>query len=113
MKLFICALFIVLVMAGQARAASFAWDRETDPTVTKYTVYGCFTAGCVVTASPTLKQADIAQPASGVVPLWPVPANTQGMLAVTASNSNGESAMSVPLPFNLLVPAPPVNLRLQ
>ena len=86
------------------------WDRNTDDTV-KYNVYVCSVKNCVVSTA-SLKSADIPQTAVGVVPNFTLPLNTEGTVAVTATDAaNNESGLSVFIPFDKKAPIIPTNPR--
>ena len=103
----------ILGSAGLAQALTLQWDRNTEADMALYTVYGCATPGCTVTAVPALKIGSVPQPAVGVIPSFVLPAGIEGRVGVTASDLAGnESGMSVPIPFgDTTAPSIPKNLR--
>lgn len=115
MKPFILMLALCLVCVGSVEAANLLWDRNAEPDMKDYQVYACFTANCVVVKGPgTLQTPPIPQPASGVIPSWPIPANKEGSAAISARDlSTNESGLSVSVPFDSLAPAIPANPRIQ
>ena len=114
MKTLILVFGFLVLLAGVAGAASLEWDRNVESDMANYRVYACFTKGCVVTQSgPMLQPGTVAQPAVGAIPKWPIPANKEGSLAVSAvDTSANESPLSAPVGFDTLVPSAPINLRI-
>lgn len=111
-----CVVLALLVLSSGAEAATkLIWNRNADSDVSHYTVYACFTKGCVVTRTTGMKQpGSIVQPAVGVIPDWLLPLDKEGTLAVSATDTSGnESGISVPVPFDSVAPAIPVNPQLQ
>lgn len=102
-----------LLMFGNVFAGSLAWDRNTEADLDHYDVYLCLTPTCTVTKTVTMKQSpSVSQSAVGVVPLFPLPSNTEGKAAVIAVDTVGnESALSVSIPFDGKAPLAPVNPR--
>lgn len=104
----IAAVWLSLILP--VMAAKLVWDRNAETDLAGYHVYTCQTVGCTATVSGT-PTATVTQPAVGTVPLWPLPANSQGAAVVTAFNTSGqESGPSNMVSFNLLAPGAPSNV---
>ncbi len=113
----LAALSVLLAwpLAAPTEAASkLVWDRNVEPDMDHYNVYGCFAKGCTVTQDSASKVGTVAQVPVGSIPEFPLPAGQEGALAVSAvDQAVNESDLSVPVPFDAKAPAVPVNPRLQ
>ena len=99
------------VFVGLTYAATLKWDRNTEPDMKEYNIYGCDT-GITCVIGP-VKIGTVPQSAVGIVPSFPIPTGKDGRRAVTSVDTSGnESAMSVPLvPFDGTAPGVPTNPR--
>ena len=109
----ILALLSTISCVAWAEASTLSWDSVPDARVTKYNVYQCNTAGCVVSVTPAFLVATVPAVVGAVQSTSVTVLGLAGSLGVTAALATGqESVLSVPLPFNLTVPPVPQNLRL-
>lgn len=110
----VLALALVVLSVVPAFAASLVWDRNTEPDLDHYNVYGCLITGCTVVQQAASKQGPpVPQPAVGTSPAAPLPVG-QGKLAVSAVDSSGnESGLSVSVPFDAFAPSIPANPHIQ
>lgn len=107
----LCGAITVGLCGGSLAATELAWDRNADADMKEYKVYACLTAGCTATKASPLA-ATVAQPATGVVPVWPLPLNAVGAAVVTAVDLEGnESSSSNMVSFDTKAPAAPSNVR--
>ena len=104
-----------LLSAGPTLAATLDWDRNAEPDMKDYQVYGCFTANCVLIKSSSTLLGTVVQTASGVRPSMAVlTAGKEGSLGVVARDQSlNESGLSVPLNFDQVAPQSPVGLTLR
>lgn len=110
----LCALASLL--PSYALAVTLSWDRNnTDADVASYSIYACFTPGCVPAKGVDMHRGVTKQTAVGVRPSFVLDiAGKEGTVAVTAKDLSGnESGFSVPLPFDSTLPQIPANLTLQ
>ena len=105
------AIFSVLVCAMPSFAATLTWDRNAEPDMANYSIYACFTPGCVVSRSAGTHQGVTPQTPVGAKPIFELDlAGKEGAAAVTATDTAGnESEISVPVPFDKVAPRVPVN----
>ena len=109
MKIFLTGLFMLVGVSSSWAATELAWDRNTEVDMLQYRVYACTVKGCTAAKGVT-PTATVPQVIVGVVPKWPLPANTEGAAVVTAvDTSNNESGASVSVPFDTKAPAIPAN----
>ena len=109
-------LLMSFLITGNLQAATLEWDRNPESDMKDYLVYACFTPNCVLVKSPsTLQPTPVVQPALGVKPSFVIDlSNKQGFIGVSARDqSNNESGLSVPLPFDQVAPSIPANLILR
>lgn len=98
-------------MAWAAPPTTFLWDRNTETDVDHYNVFTCSTSATCV---PNANVGTAAQPAIGTPPSFPIPANSQGRVAVTAVDLVGnESGQSNIIAWDKQPPGNPLNLRSQ
>ena len=103
---------VLLALPVPAFALTLEWDRNTEPDMKEYNIYGCDTGTtCTI---PTVKIGAVTQPPIGIIPSFAIPANKEGRRSVTAIDTSGnESAVSVSVPFDVLAPTVPLNPRLK
>lgn len=105
-----CFVLLLVTLAG---ATTLQWDRNTEPDMKEYKVYTCAPVPCTVIASQAKRVGIVPQPTVGAIPQFVFPPLTEGMVAVTASDTSGnESGLSVSIPFDAKPPAIPANPRL-
>ena len=111
--LFVLSVFIApLAFVGMCGAATLQWDRNIEPDMKEYNIYGCDTG--ITCSLGTSKLGTVPQPAVGIIPSFPVPSGLSGVRAVSAVDTFGnESALSVPAPFDGIAPSIPVNPRVK
>lgn len=111
---FLLCLVASFWMTG-AHAATLRWDRNTEPDMALYEIYTCTpNPTCTVQQTAVSRIGTVNQVAVGVIPSFPIPAGTEGKIAVSASDTAGnESGLSVPVPFDAKAPAVPVGPRLE
>lgn len=110
MKILCLVLFLLAYSSLAFAGTKLAWDRNADD-ATAYNVYACLTKGCAATKVPGLLKATVTQPPVGGIPQWVYPVSTEGQGCVTAKDAAGnESACTVPLNFDGLAPAVPLNV---
>ena len=110
--------FIVLLLcvglpsiAWAAPPTMFLWDRNAESDVDHYNVFTCSTSAVCV---PNANIGTVLQPAIGTTPAFPIPANSQGRVAVTAVDLVGnESGQSNIVSWDKQSPGNPLNLRTQ
>lgn len=97
-----------------ANAATLQWDRNTEADMSEYEIYTCTSnPTCTIQQVPASRIGIIPQTAVGVIPSFVIPADTEGKIAVSASDAAGnESGLSVPIPFDAKAPGVPGNPRL-
>jgi hypothetical protein len=107
--------FSLLALSCIAQAATLTWDRNTEPDVKEYEIYGCFSPGCMVAQTQEMKIATIPVTATGVNPTYELDlAGKEGALAISASDTSGnKSGLSVAVPFDQASPMIPANPTLR
>lgn len=112
MKYLLC--LIALAIPVTASAATFEWDRNTDPDMDRYPVYACFTAGCIVERAVPMHQGTVPHPVEGVKATFTLDlTGKDGAIAVTAKDHAGnESGLSVSVPFSAPVAIGGMNMDL-
>lgn len=113
MKTLLCAL--VLALPVSAFANTLDWDRNSEPDMASYSVYACFTPGCVLARNAGMHQGVTLQTTAGVKPAFEIDlAGKEGTIGVTAKDTSGnESGFSVPVPFDKVAPSTPANPMLR
>lgn len=102
-----------LVLAGTAEAATATWAKNTESDMKDYGVYMCFTKGCAADKSAANLQSYVSHSAT-VNPSFPIPANTEGGVSVSARDTAGnESGVTVTVPFDQAAPKTPASLTVQ
>ena len=106
---------VAVMVPVLSEAKDLVWDRNTEPDMQDYQVWGCQTANCVVIKTQANLLATVPQVPVGSIPKWTLPAAmTYGQLAISARDTSlNESGLSVSVPFDLVPPLVPGNPRLQ
>lgn len=110
------AILLIAFCTPTHAATTFEWNRNTETDVDHYEMFGCSTsATCTPGTTPADKIGiDVPQPAIGIKPTMPIPANTQGRAAVIAIDLSGNrSGLSNIVPFvgpDTLAPVNPTGL---
>jgi len=114
MRMFFLISGFSLLFPITGHAATLQWDRNTEADMKEYEVYTCTpNPTCTVLQTVATRIGVVSQPVVGVVPVFVLPPNTEGKVAVSASDVTGnESGLSVSIPFDAKAPVVPINPRL-
>ncbi len=102
------------ILPAMSSAATLTWDRNAEADMASYSVYACFTPGCILARNAGMHMGVAQQTAVGIKPTFTIDlVNKEGSVAVTAKDKSGnESVFSVPFTFDQASPTAPANLLL-